>query len=142
MSVAVDKLAKPLAVFKNYERREMVKLDALLNDKDITSMSAADFKPLDQQASAAKKKGCCLLQPNEKSCSDLQGTCATGGPAFSNMGDLKGKLEGAISDMTAAEEGSRREEAQAGDPGSVGQRQRGGSSGWQRQRRGASGGQR
>jgi polyhydroxyalkanoate synthesis regulator phasin len=102
IQLAVDKLGKPLEAFGTYEA-EYAKLDALQHDKDLMgALSAADFNPLDQAASAAKKKGCCILQPTEKSCSDLPGTCAAG-PALANMGDLKAKLEGAIADMTAAE---------------------------------------
>lgn len=101
MEVAVDKLAKPLEVFKKYED-ETGKLDALLKDKDImNSMSAGDYKPLETAAIAAKKKGCCVVNPSDKACSDLQGTCDT--VKIANMGDLKAKLEGAIGDMQAAE---------------------------------------
>jgi len=102
MQVAVDRLGKPLEVFKTYEA-ELAKLDALLHDKALTTtLSAADFQPLDQAASAAKKKACCILQPNEKSCSDLPGTCAPG-PALANMGDLDAKLESAVTDLENAE---------------------------------------
>nr|HEX4316075.1 hypothetical protein [Kofleriaceae bacterium] len=102
MQVAVDRLGKPLDVFKNYET-EVGKLDALLTDKEImNSMSAGDFKPLESAGIAAKKKGCCLLMPNDKTCTDLQGTCPPPAP-FANMGDLKAKVESAISDMQAAE---------------------------------------
>jgi polyhydroxyalkanoate synthesis regulator phasin len=102
MSVAVDKLGKPLEVFKTYEG-EWTKLDGLQHDKDLMALSAAEFNPLDQAASAAKKKACCIIQPTEKICSDLPGTCATGVPPLANMGDLKAKLEGALTDMQAAE---------------------------------------
>ena len=101
MQVAVDKLGRPLEAFKIYED-EWKKLDALQHDKDLMAMSAADFKPLDDAATAAKKNACCILQPNDKACSDLAGTCAPG-PAAANMGDLKGKLEGAITGMQNAD---------------------------------------
>jgi len=102
MQVALDRLSKPLDVFKTYET-EVGKLDALLNDKTLMgSLSAADFKPLDQMSSAAKKKACCILQPNEKACSDLQGTCGAA-PTLANMGDLDAKLESAVNDIKEAE---------------------------------------
>jgi hypothetical protein len=101
MKVAEEKLSKPLEVFSKYEA-SVSKLDGLLNDKTLMgSLSAADFKPLDTAAQAAKKKGCCIVQPTEKSCSDLQGTCAAG-PAPANMGDLTVQLEAAIKDIDAA----------------------------------------
>jgi hypothetical protein len=101
MGVAVDKLRSPLGVFKSYED-EWKNLDTLQHDKDLMAMSAADFKPLDDAATAAKKQACCILQPSDKACSDLTGTCAPG-PAPANMGDLKGKLEPAIAAMQAAD---------------------------------------
>nr|HEX4314755.1 hypothetical protein [Kofleriaceae bacterium] len=102
MQVAVDRLGKPLDAFKGYET-EVGKLDGLLGDKDIMNgMSAGDYKPLESAGIAAKKKGCCLLNPTDKTCSDLQGTCPPP-VVFANMGDLKAKLDGAIADMQAAE---------------------------------------
>ncbi|MBA3538015.1 MAG: hypothetical protein H0T79_00150, partial [Deltaproteobacteria bacterium] len=91
MHVAVDRLGKPLEIFATYEG-EVAKLDTLLHDKDLmNSLSAADFKPLDKAATAAKKKACCIVQPTDKACSDLEGTCA-GGAAPVNMGDLRNQL--------------------------------------------------
>lgn len=102
MQVAVDRLGKPLEEFKTYET-ELAKLDALATDKDIqNSLSAADFKPLDAQTSAAKKRACCILQPSDKACSDLPGTCPTG-QTIANMGDLDAKLDAAVADMKTAE---------------------------------------
>ena len=100
MNVAVDRLTSPIATFASYET-EVTKLDTLLQDKDLMNMSAADFKPLETAGIAAKKKACCILQPTQKACSDLQGTCDSS-PPVANIGELKAKLEAAITDLRDA----------------------------------------
>lgn len=119
MNVALDRLSKPLEIFPRYESA-VAKLDGLLNDKALmTSLSAADFKPLDTQATAAKKRGCCIVQPTEKACSDLQGTCAAGA-APANMGDLTNQLEMAIKDIDLATKAlEAKKPAVAGSAGSA-----------------------
>lgn len=118
MSAAADELSSPLKVFANYED-EWKKLSALQTDKELMSMSAADFNPLNKAADDAKKQACCILQPTEKVCSDLVGTCPTPAPTIANMGDLKAKLEPAVAAMDAAQKGLAAKKKPAAPAGSA-----------------------
>lgn len=104
MKVSVDKVASANKIFADYEA-EVTKLETLANDSDFKkSLNGEEYEQLlgpKSGATTSRKKACCLLQPDAKSCSDLSGTCDKGA-TVANFGDLKAKLEPAVTEIKAA----------------------------------------